>query len=123
MHFFIQQFTLQILLIPTVFHRLQVEHPITEMITSTDLVEWQLQVAAGNTLPKFQNQLQLRGHAFEARVYAENPNKGFLPDTGRLVYMKTPEESANVRVETGVRMGDEVSVYYGMWMLACDLCK
>ncbi|KAI8827234.1 carbamoyl-phosphate synthase L chain, ATP binding domain-containing protein [Fimicolochytrium jonesii] len=92
--------------------RLQVEHPVTEMVTNTDLVEWQLEVAAGNLLPKFQEDLELVGHAFEARIYAENPNKGFLPDTGRLTFMKTPEESERLRVETGVRMGDEVSVHY-----------
>ncbi|KAI9008359.1 carbamoyl-phosphate synthase L chain, ATP binding domain-containing protein [Gaertneriomyces semiglobifer] len=92
--------------------RLQVEHPVTEMVTNTDLVEWQLQVAAGNTLPKMQNALELDGHAFEARIYAENPMKDFLPDTGKLVHMRTPEPSQVVRVETGVREGDEVSVYY-----------
>ncbi|KAJ3182646.1 Methylcrotonoyl-CoA carboxylase subunit alpha, mitochondrial [Geranomyces variabilis] len=92
--------------------RLQVEHPITEMITSTDLVEWQLQVAAGNPLPKLQHELAKKGHAFEARIYAENPRNNFLPDTGRLAYLDTPAESDVLRVETGVRMGDEVSVYY-----------
>ncbi|KAI9089861.1 carbamoyl-phosphate synthase L chain, ATP binding domain-containing protein [Phlyctochytrium arcticum] len=92
--------------------RLQVEHPVTEMVTNTDLVEWQLEVAAGNLLPKMQEALKLTGHAFEARIYAENPAKGFLPDTGKLVYMSTPETSDRVRVETGVRQGDEVSVYY-----------
>ncbi|KAH6570365.1 hypothetical protein BASA61_009203 [Batrachochytrium salamandrivorans] len=92
--------------------RLQVEHPITEMITGTDLVEWQLRVAAGHPLPKMQNELTLNGHAFEARIYAENPEKDFMPDTGRLVHLRTPEESASVRIETGVRQGDEVSVHY-----------
>ncbi|KAI8922493.1 putative methylcrotonoyl-CoA carboxylase [Powellomyces hirtus] len=92
--------------------RLQVEHPVTEMITSTDLVEWQLQVASGNRLPKLQNELAITGHAFEARIYAENPRNNFLPDTGTLAYLATPQEHDRLRVETGVRMGDEVSVYY-----------
>jgi 3-methylcrotonyl-CoA carboxylase alpha subunit len=92
--------------------RLQVEHPITEMVTNTDLVEWQLRVAAGNRLPLLQSELKLNGHAFEARIYAENPDKGFLPDTGKLVHLRTPELSDTLRVETGVREGDEVSVHY-----------
>lgn len=92
--------------------RLQVEHPITEMITKTDLVEWQIRVASGNRLPKLQNDLKIDGHAFEARIYAENPSKGFLPDTGKLVHVRTPEISSVLRIETGVREGDEVSVHY-----------
>ncbi|KAJ2999022.1 Methylcrotonoyl-CoA carboxylase subunit alpha, mitochondrial [Globomyces sp. JEL0801] len=92
--------------------RLQVEHPITEMITGTDLVEWQLQVASGNRLPKLQEDLKVNGHSFEARIYAENPEKGFLPDTGKLVHLRTPDLSSDIRVETGVREGDEVSVHY-----------
>jgi 3-methylcrotonyl-CoA carboxylase alpha subunit len=92
--------------------RLQVEHPITEMVTNTDLVEWQLRVAAGNRLPKLQDDLKLKGHSFEARIYAEDPNRGFLPDTGKLVHMQTPEPSSVVRIETGVKEGDEVSVHY-----------
>ncbi|EGF76798.1 hypothetical protein BATDEDRAFT_92361 [Batrachochytrium dendrobatidis JAM81] len=92
--------------------RLQVEHPITEMVTGTDLVEWQLRVAAGRPLPKMQHELQLNGHAFEARIYAENPDKDFLPDTGKLIHLRTPKTSDKLRVETGVRQGDEVSVHY-----------
>lgn len=92
--------------------RLQVEHPITEMITGQDLVDWQLNVAAGNPLPLRQDQLAINGHAFEARVYAENPQSNFLPGTGKLIHLSTPEASQNVRVDTGVRQGDEVSVYY-----------
>ncbi|KAI8803351.1 carbamoyl-phosphate synthase L chain, ATP binding domain-containing protein [Cladochytrium replicatum] len=92
--------------------RLQVEHPITEMITGTDLVQWQFEVAAGNPLPKMQHELAINGHAFEARVYAENPANNFLPDTGPLLHMSTPAPSDIVRIETGVRAGDEVSVYY-----------
>ncbi|KAJ3309049.1 Methylcrotonoyl-CoA carboxylase subunit alpha, mitochondrial [Boothiomyces sp. JEL0838] len=92
--------------------RLQVEHPITEMITGTDLVEWQLRVAAGNRLPKLQEELKVNGHAFEARIYAENPDNNFLPDTGKLVHLRTPPASNDIRIETGVREGDEVSVHY-----------
>lgn len=92
--------------------RLQVEHPVTEMISGQDLVEWQLRVAAGENLPKTQDQLVLNGHAFEARIYAEDADNDFLPATGKLTLLKTPIESENVRIDTGVRQGDEVSVYY-----------
>ena len=92
--------------------RLQVEHPVTEMISGQDLVEWQLRVAAGELLPKTQEQLVLNGHAFEARIYAEDANNDFLPATGKLTLLKTPIESEHVRIDTGVRQGDEVSVYY-----------
>ncbi|KAG2178908.1 hypothetical protein INT43_001755 [Umbelopsis isabellina] len=92
--------------------RLQVEHPVTEMVTNTDLVRWQLEVAAGNVLPMKQKELKLTGHAFEARIYAENPNNNFLPDTGPLLHVNTPEVSQNVRLETGFIQGDEVSVHY-----------
>lgn len=92
--------------------RLQVEHPISEMITNTDLVEWQLRVAAGEPLPLTQEQIQLSGHSFEARIYAEDPNSGFLPGAGPLDHLSTPQASKHVRIETGVREGDEVSVHY-----------
>jgi len=92
--------------------RLQVEHPVTEMITGLDLVEWQLLVASGGILPRTQDQLVRRGHAFEARVYAEDPERGFLPAIGRLTHLRPPPQSAHVRVDTGVRSGDEISVYY-----------
>jgi 3-methylcrotonyl-CoA carboxylase alpha subunit len=92
--------------------RLQVEHPVTEMISGQDLVEWQLRVAFGEKLPKKQEQLVLHGHAFEARIYAEDPNNDFLPATGKLSLLETPLESKYVRIDTGVRQGDEVSVYY-----------
>lgn len=92
--------------------RLQVEHPVTEMITGEDLVEWQLRVAYGESLPKQQYELAIKGHAFEARIYAEDTNNGFLPATGLLEFMQTPEQSSFIRVDTGVRQGDEVSVYY-----------
>jgi len=92
--------------------RLQVEHPVTEMISGQDLVEWQLRVAAGETLPLKQDQLCINGHAFEARIYAEDPDQDFLPATGTLSFLQAPKTSENVRVDTGVRQGDEVSVFY-----------
>lgn len=92
--------------------RLQVEHPVTEMITREDLVHWQLTIAEGKPLPKKQNELTLTGHAFEARIYAEDPNNEFLPSTGTLCLLRTPKENDVVRVDTGVVEGDEVSVFY-----------
>ncbi|MDH4395367.1 MAG: acetyl/propionyl/methylcrotonyl-CoA carboxylase subunit alpha [Limnobacter sp.] len=92
--------------------RLQVEHPVTEMITGLDLVEWQLKVATGLPLPLTQDQLQIKGHAMEARIYAEDPDKGFLPSTGRLIHLSTPVLSDDVRVDTGVEEGDEISPFY-----------
>jgi 3-methylcrotonyl-CoA carboxylase alpha subunit len=92
--------------------RLQVEHPVTEMITGEDLVEWQIKVANNEVLPKAQEELSMRGHSFEARVYAEDPNNDFLPATGTLSLLKAPIENRFVRVDTGVEQGDEVSIYY-----------
>ena len=92
--------------------RLQVEHPVTEMITGQDLVEWQLRVAAGQPLPIAQEQLQIRGHALEARIYAEDAGKGFLPSTGKLIRLAPPAESLNVRVDTGVEEDDEITPFY-----------
>ena len=92
--------------------RLQVEHPVTEMVTGTDLVEWQLRVAAGEPLPAAQDDLSIRGHAVEARVYAEDPERGFLPATGVLAHLAAPEESAHLRVDRGVRGGDAVTSHY-----------
>lgn len=92
--------------------RLQVEHPITEMITGTDLVEWQIRIASGERLPVTQDQITRKGHAFEARIYAENPRGGFLPGAGPLEHLSAPQSNQFVRVETGVRQGDEVSVHY-----------
>ncbi len=95
--------------------RLQVEHPVTEMVTGTDLVEWQLRVASGEKLPKTQSEITLSGHAFEARIYAEDAAKGFLPATGTLHHLKFPDtapEGASMRVETGVRAGDAISPFY-----------
>ena len=105
--------------------RLQVEHPVTEMITGLDLVEWQLRVAAGEALPKRQDELAIHGHALEARIYAENPEKGFLPSIGALLHMHTPQavsfelgkgvgsnDPAAVRIDSGVREGDAISPFY-----------
>lgn len=92
--------------------RLQVEHPVTEMISGQDLVEWQLRIAAGEPLPCSQDQLSINGHAFEARIYAEDPEHDFLPATGKLSKLQAPSENTHVRVDTGVVENDEVSVYY-----------
>ncbi|MGQ4276070.1 acetyl/propionyl/methylcrotonyl-CoA carboxylase subunit alpha [Pseudidiomarina sp. E22-M8] len=92
--------------------RLQVEHPVTEMVTGQDLVAWQLVVASGDTLPLSQDQIQLTGHAFEARIYAEDPANDFLPSTGILHHLRTPETSSVVRIDSGVIEGDEVSAFY-----------
>ena len=102
--------------------RLQVEHPVTEMITGHDLVEWQLRVAAGEPLPATQDALAIRGHAIEARIYAENPDGGFLPSTGRLLHLALPDADrvrrpgrtppAAVRIDSGVREGDSITPHY-----------
>ncbi len=92
--------------------RLQVEHPVTEMITGQDLVEWQLLVASGQPLPLSQDQLRIRGHAIEARVYAEDPDRDFMPAVGTLTHLQAPGESAHVRVDAGVQLGDAISVHY-----------
>ena len=92
--------------------RLQVEHPVTEMITGLDLVEWQLRIAAGEDLPRDQAAIGMHGHAVEARLYAEDPARGFLPTSGRLERLRFPEHGATLRIETGVREGDSVSTHY-----------
>ncbi|SEA94590.1 acetyl/propionyl/methylcrotonyl-CoA carboxylase subunit alpha [Paraburkholderia sartisoli] len=103
--------------------RLQVEHPVTEMVTGLDLVEWQLRVASGEPLPLTQDELRVDGHAIEARIYAENPARGFLPSTGTLKHLRMPEgvefttgETANgrapVRIDSGVREGDTITPFY-----------
>ncbi|KAF8336845.1 carbamoyl-phosphate synthase L chain, ATP binding domain-containing protein [Cantharellus anzutake] len=92
--------------------RLQVEHPVTEMITRQDLVQWQLEVASGNPLPLSQSEIPRIGHAFEARIYAENPRNNFLPDVGPLLYLSTPPPSPSLRLEEGFRQGSNIEVFY-----------
>jgi len=92
--------------------RLQVEHPVTELITGVDLVEWQLRVAFGEQLPLRQDQVTMNGHAIEARVYAENPNKNFMPSVGKIRTWRTPEPADGLRIDAGYREGDAVSPYY-----------
>ena len=92
--------------------RLQVEHPVTEMVTGIDLVEWQLRVAAGEGIPMKQDELRLSGHAIEARLYAEDPERDFLPSTGKLVHLAFPAETADVRVDAGVEAGGEITPWY-----------
>ena len=101
--------------------RLQVEHPVTEMITGFDLVEWQLRVAAGEPLPVAQGAIRINGHAFEARIYAEDPARDFAPSIGRLTRFHTPNETRSIRVDTGFTAGDTISVNYDA-MLAKLIC-
>jgi 3-methylcrotonyl-CoA carboxylase alpha subunit len=92
--------------------RLQVEHPVTEAITGLDLVEWQIRVASGEKLPKTQDEISMRGHALEVRLYAEDPESGFLPSIGTLEQLRLPETRPNIRVDSGVEQGSVVSIHY-----------
>ncbi|RZF87071.1 acetyl/propionyl/methylcrotonyl-CoA carboxylase subunit alpha [Pseudoalteromonas sp. CO109Y] len=92
--------------------RLQVEHPVTEMVTGVDLVNWQINMAAGEALPLGQADIQLQGHSFEARIYAEDPSNDFIPCSGHIDALFTPNESEFVRIDTGVAAGDEISPFY-----------
>ncbi len=101
--------------------RLQVEHPVTEMITGFDLVEWQLRVAAGEPLPATQDSIAINGHAFEVRIYAEDPARDFAPSIGRLALFQMPEPERDIRIDTGFMTGDSVSIHYDA-MLAKVIC-
>jgi 3-methylcrotonyl-CoA carboxylase alpha subunit len=92
--------------------RLQVEHPVTELVTGVDLVEWQLRIAAGEPLPLAQEQIPLAGHAVEARIYAEAPARGYLPSVGRLERLVWPAAEAGVRIDAGVDAGDAITEHY-----------
>jgi 3-methylcrotonyl-CoA carboxylase alpha subunit len=92
--------------------RLQVEHPVTEMVTGVDLVNWQINIAAGEALPLSQADIQLQGHSFEARIYAEDPSNDFIPCSGHIDALFTPNESEFVRIDTGIAAGDEISPFY-----------
>ncbi|OTB07397.1 hypothetical protein M426DRAFT_318087 [Hypoxylon sp. CI-4A] len=96
--------------------RLQVEHPVSEMVTGTDLVEWQFRVAAGEKLPLTQkeimNRIQERGASIEARIYAESPERGFMPDSGKLVHLRTPKTNEDVRIDAGFVEGDTITEAY-----------
>ncbi len=92
--------------------RLQVEHPVTEMITGEDLVEWQLMVASSHNLPKKQAEITADGHAFEVRIYAEDPDQDFFPSTGKIRHLNFPGQNLHTRVDSGISEADEISIYY-----------
>ncbi|HCX87740.1 MAG TPA: acetyl/propionyl-CoA carboxylase subunit alpha, partial [Gammaproteobacteria bacterium] len=92
--------------------RIQVEHPVTELITGVDLVEWMLRIAAGEKLTLTQQEVGISGWALESRVYAEDPYRGFLPSSGRILRFRPPDDVQGVRVDTGICEGGEVSLHY-----------
>ena len=92
--------------------RLQVEHPVTEMITGIDLVAWQLIIAAGDKLPLAQQDISIKGHAIEVRIYAEIPEQQFLPATGKIIYLSQPKQNQHLRIDSGIKINDEISIYY-----------
>ncbi|ABV36066.1 carbamoyl-phosphate synthase L chain, ATP-binding [Shewanella sediminis HAW-EB3] len=92
--------------------RLQVEHPVTEMVTGQDLVKWQLMVASGSELPLTQEEVRIHGHSFEVRIYAEDPHNDFLPASGKLNFLREPEQSKHVRIDSGIRENDVISNFY-----------
>ena len=92
--------------------RLQVEHPVTEMVTGQDLVKWQLMIASGSQLPLKQDEVRIHGHSFEVRIYAEDPQNDFLPASGKLNFLREPEQSKFVRIDSGIRENDVISNFY-----------
>ncbi|KAF1717644.1 3-methylcrotonyl-CoA carboxylase [Pseudoxanthomonas yeongjuensis] len=102
--------------------RLQVEHPVTELTTGFDLVEWQLRIAAGDALPVTQQQVPQHGHAIEVRLYAEDPEAGFLPGSGKLEKLLLPPSSPQVRIDSGVVEGDVVSIFYDPMIAKLIVC-
>jgi 3-methylcrotonyl-CoA carboxylase alpha subunit len=102
--------------------RLQVEHPVTEMILGIDLVEWQLRIACGEALPLTQDEVRASGHAFEARLYAEDPRRGFLPTSGKLTELVWPPAGARVRIDAGIAAGDSVGIHYDALLAKLIVC-
>ena len=103
--------------------RLQVEHPVTEQVTNTDLVEWQLRIAEGESIQSFSLLEQPVGHAVEVRLYAENPSKNFLPSPGKISYLSLPETTENIQIHTGVRQGDNVDRHYDPLIAKVVSCR
>ena len=103
--------------------RLQVEHPVTEQVTNTDLVEWQLRIAEGELIQSFSLPEQPVGHAVEVRLYAENPSKNFLPSPGKITYLSLPETTEDIQIHTGIRQGDNVDRHYDSLIAKVVSCR